>query len=312
MMLGIFAGDARRLSLPSAFPRLAALEHEHGSLVRGMMAQRRQARSERARTPTASKTTAKVGGPAGPGGRLTSFTDGLETLPRALVREPLRVRCDATVDRLERGGAGEIWLRLPGESMRADALILACEAWAAASIVAEVAPGLARVLAQIAYPPVAVVALGFDAAAARGVPRGFGVLLPRGEGYRVLGVLWDSYVFPGRSPDGTVLVRAMLGGAVDPGVGSADAATLVEWTRDELRRLLAIEAPPIYTHVHQWPRAIPQYELGHGGRVRRIEAELVRQPGLFLAGNALHGIAFGKAAAAGLAAGDAAAAFVMR
>ena len=84
------------------------------------------------------------------------------------------------------------------------------------------------------------------------------------------------------------------------------------WTLDELRRLLAIDAPPRFVHVHRWPHAIPQYELGHGDRVRRIEAELVRQPGLFLAGNALHGIAFAKAAAAGLAAGEAAAAFVLR
>jgi oxygen-dependent protoporphyrinogen oxidase len=146
----------------------------------------------------------------------------------------------------------------------------------------------------------------------RAVPRGFGVLIPRGEGYRTLGFLWDSYVFPGRSPDGTLLVRAMLGGAVDPDVGAADSGTLVAWTRDELRRLLSIDAPPIFEHVHRWPRAIPQYELGHGDRVRRIEAELGRQPGLFLAGNALHGIAFTRAAAAGLEAGDAAAAFLLR
>jgi oxygen-dependent protoporphyrinogen oxidase len=168
------------------------------------------------------------------------------------------------------------------------------------------------VLGQIAYPPVAVVALGFDAVSAARVPRGFGVLIPRGQGYRALGVLWDSYIFPGRSPDGTVLVRAMLGGAVDPEVGAIDSDTLVELTLDELRRLLSIDAPPRFVHVHRWPQAIPQYELGHGDRVRRIEAELVRQPGLFLAGNALHGIAFAKAAAAGLAAGEAAAAFVLR
>jgi oxygen-dependent protoporphyrinogen oxidase len=310
MVLGIFAGDAKRLSLPAAFPRLAALEHEHGSLVRGMMAQHRRAKNAARAADGAAE--AGSGDGAGLRGRLTSFTDGLEALPRALVRDPLHVRCEASVERVERGAAGELWLHLDGESMRADALILACEAWAAASIVGELAPGLARVLAQIAYPPVAVVALGFDAAAARGVPRGFGVLIPRGEGYRVLGVLWDSHIFPGRSPDGTLLVRAMLGGAVDPAVGSADASTLVELTRDELRRLLAIEAPPLYSHVHLWPRAIPQYELGHGDRVRRIEAELVRQPGLFLAGNALHGIAFARAAAAGLAAGDAAAAFIER
>jgi oxygen-dependent protoporphyrinogen oxidase len=228
------------------------------------------------------------------------------------VRDPVRVRCEAVVERVERGAAGELWVRLPGESMRADAVVLACEAGAAAAMAADLAPGLSRVLGQIASPPVAVVALGFDAVSATRVPRGFGVLIPRGEGFRVLGVLWDSYIFPGRSPDGTILVRAMLGGAVDPDAGSANPETLVEWTLDELRRLLAIDAPPRFLHVHRWPHAIPQYDLGHGDRVRRIEAELGRQPGLFLAGNALYGIAFAKAAAAGLAAGEAAAAFVLR
>jgi oxygen-dependent protoporphyrinogen oxidase len=309
MVLGVFAGDAKRLSLPAAFPRLAALESEHGSLVRGMIAQRRRGKGEGG---AASARGAAASDGAGPSGRLTSFTDGVETLPRALVRDPVRVRCEAVVERVERGAAGELWVRLPGESMRADAVVLACEAGAAAAMAADLAPGLSRVLGQIASPPVAVVALGFDAVSATRVPRGFGVLIPRGEGFRVLGVLWDSYIFPGRSPDGTILVRAMLGGAVDPDAGSANPETLVEWTLDELRRLLAIDAPPRFLHVHRWPHAIPQYDLGHGDRVRRIEAELGRQPGLFLAGNALYGIAFAKAAAAGLAAGEAAAAFVLR
>jgi oxygen-dependent protoporphyrinogen oxidase len=182
----------------------------------------------------------------------------------------------------------------------------------AAGLVAGLAPVLSAALGEITYPPVAVVGLGFDAAAARRIPRGFGVLVPRGEGYRVLGVLWDSYIFPGRSPAGTVLVRAMLGGAVDPEAGVAAEASLVAWTRADLRRLLGVEAPPVFTQVHRWERAIPQYELGHRDRVRRIEAEAARQPGLFLAGNALHGVAFGKAAAAGLDAGEAAAAHLTR
>src|SRR3990172_257221 len=99
----------------------------------------------------------------------------------------------------------------------------------------------------------------------------------------------------------------MLGGAVDPEAGLADEAAAGAWTRADLRRLLGIAAPPVFTHVQRWERAIPQYELGHADRVRRIEAEAARQPGLFLAGNALHGVAFGKAAAAGLAAGAGAA-----
>jgi oxygen-dependent protoporphyrinogen oxidase len=321
MVLGVFAGDARRLSLPAAFPRLAELEAQHGSLVRGMIASRRRARTAASVEPggandAASSGAAPSGGPAGAGGRLTSFRDGLETLPRALARAGgalgIEVRTRAAVEAVERDSDGMFLVRSAGETIRADALVLASEAWVASRLLAALAPGLASELAKIAYPPVAVVALGFDAAAARGVPHGFGVLVPRGEGFRVLGVLWDSYIFPGRSPGGTVLMRAMLGGAVDPTAGSADEANLIAWTLADLRRLLAIQAPPTFTRVQRWEHAIPQYELGHLERVRRIEVAAARQPGLFLAGNALHGVAFGKAAAAGLAAGEAAASFVAR
>jgi oxygen-dependent protoporphyrinogen oxidase len=299
MVLGVFAGDARRLSLRSAFPRLAELEAEHGSLVRGMLA-----RSRRIETDPKAGDGAPVG-PAGPG-RLTSFRGGLETLPRALARGPAQVRCGIAVESVDRDQAGLV-LSFPGETLQADAVVLAAEAASSSRLVAGSAPRLAAELAAIDCPPIAVVALAFDAAAARRVPRGFGVLVPRGEGRRVLGVLWDSHMFPGRSPEGTLLVRAMLGGAVDREAGLADEADLLAWTRDDLRQLLGIEAPPVFTRVVRWERAIPQYELGHAERVRRIEAEVARQPGLFLAGTALHGVAFGKAAAAGLAAGEAAA-----
>jgi oxygen-dependent protoporphyrinogen oxidase len=316
MVLGVFAGDAKRLSLHAAFPRLAALEAEHGSLMRGLLAQRKLAgsRREAGAREAAGGPAAPAGGPAGPAGRLTSFTAGIEALPRALAaRVPAVVRCGVAVEAIERGPEGSLRLRLArGGSIEADAVVLACEAWAASGVLARLAPGLSALLGEISYPPVAVVALGFDAATARRVPRGFGVLVPRGEGYRALGVLWDSYIFPGRSPEGSVLVRAMLGGAVDREAGLADEASLLDWTRADLRRLLGIDAPPIFTHVHRWERAIPQYELGHGDRVRRIEAEAARQRGVFLAGNALHGVAFGKAAASGLAAGDAAAAHLTR
>lgn len=313
MVLGVFAGDAKRLSLAGAFPRLAALEAEHGSLVRGMVAQARRRRSDRMASASSEQDAAPiVAGPAGPGGRLVSFAAGMETLPRALSRGAATVRCGVRVEAIERGASGEFLVRLAAETMRADAVILACEAWAASALVADLAPGLAAGLAEIPYPPVAVVALGYTADAARRLPSGFGVLIPRGEGYRALGVLWETSIFPGRSPEGAVLLRAMLGGAVDPEAGIADEAALVAWTRSDLRGLAGIDASPIFTHVRRWDRAIPQYVLGHQDRVRRIEAEVALQPGLFLAGNALHGVAFGKAAAAGLAAGEAAADLLAR
>jgi len=296
MVLGVFAGDAKRLSLPAAFPRLAALEREHGSLIRGLIAKRKD------RT---------AGGPGGPAGGLFSFRDGLQSLPVALAEHgPFEVRLNTGVREIVPSPESEAGWRvlLEGQPapLSADAVILSGEPWAMAPVVRGASAALADLLDGISCPPVAVVALAFEAETATGVPRGFGVLIPRSEGYRILGCLWDSYLFEGRSPAGTVLVHAMLGGAVDPDVGSLSEEELIWIVRADLARLLQLTAEPVFQHLKLWPRAIPQYELGHLERVRRIEWELDRLPGLWIAGNALKGIAFGKAAAAGKASGEAA------
>ncbi len=292
MVLGVFAGDAKRLSVEAAFPRLVELEQRHGSLARGMMALRRKRGG---------------GGPAGPGGELTSFAAGMATLPEALAHGPYEVRKRAGVEALHSREEGGFRLSVEGEQIEADAVILACEAWVSAGLLASVAPVAAASLGEITYPPVAVVALGYGEQAVSQLPRGFGVLIPRGEGYRSLGFLWDSFIFSGRSADGTLLLRAMLGGAVDPAVAGEDEEGLLAIVESEVQRLFGISTTPLFKHVHRWERAIPQYELGHLELARIVERELAGIPGLFLAGNALHGIAFAKAAAAGLKAGEAAA-----
>jgi len=294
MVLGVFAGDARRLSLPAAFPRLAVLEREHGSLVRGMIALRRS-RSSRPR-----------GGPAGSSAPLRSFREGMQALPRALAaRGRFQVHCGDAVSAIVPGSAARYRVRVDaGESIDVDAVVIATEPWAAAPLLETLCPGAAKELARIACPPVAVVALGYPDSAAPGVPRGFGVLVPRGERLRILGCLFDSHLFPGRSPERHLLLRAMVGGAVDPDAARLDDGALVETVRTDLRRLAGITTEPAFVSVTRWPRAIPQYELGHLDRVRRIERDLSRFPALALAGNGLHGIAFGKAAAAGGRAAD--------
>lgn len=293
MVLGVFAGDAKRLSLRAAFPKLHALERDHGSLVRGMIARRRRGTG---------------GGPAGPAGALTSFAGGLQSLPRALAASGrFRVECSrAVVSVAPVPVAGWRVVLADGGHVDADAVVLAGEPWAMAALLPPAATVLARQLDAIVCPPVAVVALGFGPASLARAPRGFGVLIPRGEGYRILGCLWDTHCFPGRSPESRLLLRAMLGGAVDPEIGSLDDEALVDTVRRDLRRLMGLDAAPEFQRVVRWPRAIPQYDLGHLDRVATVRRELERQPGLFIAGNALHGIAFGRAAAAGLAAGEAA------
>ncbi len=313
MVLGVFAGDARRLSVSACFPRLVALERDHGSLIRGMIATRKK----RARDQRFSN---------GPSGKLVSFRHGLQSVAVALAdSDEFTVRCDArvkgieavtttleaatatlgTVTMADKGsdrGSPRYRVLVGGDAapIEANAVIAAGEAFANADAVADIAPEVAAALREIATPPVVVVSLGFKPQAASSFPTGFGVLIPRDQGYRILGSIWDSQLFPGRSPEGHVLVRAMLGGSVDPEVAALDDAALVELVRDELARIFGLSSAPVFAEVTNWRRAIPQYDLEHPSRVARIEAALEHVPGLFLAGNGLHGVAFSKSAVTGM------------
>ena len=294
MMLGIFAGDARRLSLHGAFPRLAALERDHGSLVRGMLARRRESR----------------GGPAGPSGTLTSFREGMQSLATALAaRGGFAVRTGATVHAIEAAPTGGWLVRSweHPEPLHADAVVLACEAWAAADLLAQLAPSAANALREIVYPPVIAVSLGYGPEALSHFPRGFGCLIPRGEGFRSLGCVWDSALFAARAPANHVLVRVLLGGAVDDSIDSLSDEEALETARKDLERLFAPGTSPITREVVRWSRAIPQYAVGHPTVVARVSEDIARLPGLSLAGNALHGVAFAKAAAEGWRRGETAA-----
>lgn len=279
MALGIFAGDARRLSLPAAFPRMAALERDYGSLIRALVARR-------------GKTST---------GRLTSFRDGLQSLPRALSRGAgITVRCGAEVRALVRdGGAWRVAVVGDREPIPANAVVLAGEPFAMATLLRPLAPDAAEDLDAIPCPPAAVVALGYGEEAWEKVPRGFGVLIARGEGFRALGNLWETHLFPGRSPDGHVLIRGMYGGSVDPEAGALPEEALLTLARAEVARLYGLTTAPRFERVIRWPRAIPQYELGHLERVGRIERAVAALPHLHIVGNGLHGIAFADAAASG-------------
>lgn len=284
MALGVFAGDARHLSLAAAFPRMAALEQEHGSLFRGMMARRGHMSS----------------------GALTSFRCGMQQLPRALAeRGGFTVRCGAAVRALSRTADGwSVTVDGDGEAIPADAVILAGEPWAMAPLVQQHDASLAAELTAISCPPVAVVALGFGPAAAAKVPVGFGVLIARGEGFRMLGNLWETHLYHGRSPDGHVLIRAMFGGAVDPDVGALTEPELAGLARAEIAKLYGIMESPIFEHVVRVPRAIPQYNIGHSARVERIANAIAALRGLSITGNGLRGVAFADAASDGVRQGE--------
>jgi len=293
MALGVFAGDAKALSLRSAFPLMAELERDYGSLIRAQIA--RAGMRRRRELPQLP--------------RLCSFENGIQSLPIALARHgrfPLETGAavETMAPKPKRGF--QLWLRGRRESIVADAVILACDGAAMGTLASSFDSELGAAIEGISSPPVSVVALGFGRDLVRPVPPGFGVLIPRGRGYRALGVTWDSDLFRKRSGAGRVLVRVLFGGAFDPGINELDPDELTSIARREVARLFASEAEPVFTRVQCWPHAIPQYEVGHRDRVRRIERRLEQFPTLHLAGNALYGTSFGKAAARGVQCGKAA------
>jgi protoporphyrinogen/coproporphyrinogen III oxidase len=265
---GVYAGDPERLSVRWAVPKLYALEQQYGSLIRGALAKRKE--------------------PA-PGGAMISFRDGLEELPRKLAREIGDVRTGVACERVMRTDGGFRAATSAGP-VEAERLVLAVPAGIAARLLEEATGGASRLFAEIPYAPVAVVSLGWRREEVGHPLGGFGFLAPRREGLRVLGCLFPSEIFPGRAPEGHVALAAFAGGRTDPEVVEWDDERIVSAVVGELRGPLTLRGEPAFRLVCRWPRAIPQYELGHGRfveRAREIEGAL---PGLRIGGNFLAGV----------------------
>jgi oxygen-dependent protoporphyrinogen oxidase len=279
---GIFAGDVRRLSLEATYPKMRQMEAEHGSLFRAMLAKRKQKKEQ----------ADGSGGPAGPGGRLTSFKDGMQALTDALARAlGPRLRLNTPVDGVSHLGQRGYRLRLrEGAPLEVDAVVLACSAGWTARIVEEMDPALGSIMREIRSAPVTVVHLGYRRDALPTRPDGFGYLIPRGQGLRTLGTLWPSDIFEGRAPSGGQLMSTMVGGAHDPAAGELDDASLVELAKAELETSMGVRPNPYFSRVIRNPGGIPQYEMGHLGRVAAAEKRLRESPGLLIAGNSLHGV----------------------
>jgi oxygen-dependent protoporphyrinogen oxidase len=279
---GIYAGEPKRLSLQAAFPRLAAMEQQHGSILKGMAAAAKERRRDAAARGEVYQSP----------GRMWSFHEGMGLLIKSLcdrLRHPPLL--GISVRRIERGPSG--WM-VHGEGQDrwpADIVVLTCPARAQAAILAVLDAELADRIATIPYSGVVVVALGYRRTDVPHPLDGFGYLTPERCRRDVLGVQWCSSIFPGRAPPGMVLLRAMCGGWRRPEIVGWDDARLLQAIATELRQALGISAAPVFERVIRWDRAIPQYEIGHLQRVAWIEERAARYPGLFLAGNAYHGVA---------------------
>jgi oxygen-dependent protoporphyrinogen oxidase len=280
MVTGVFAGDSCKLSLAATFPKMAAMEADHGSLTRALFAKIREAK----------RAGKKSGGPAGPGGRLTTFEGGMARLPgRLSERLGDRMLLERPALGLSREGRGFVLTAADGD-ITADAVLLCLPAAATADLAAGLAPDAVAPLSGITTAPIAVVMLGYNDVDAFARPvRGFGFLVPRGEDVGLLGTLYCHDIFPGQAPAGALFLRAMVGGAREPEAAALDDDALLARVRSGLAQVYGADPEPDRVWIVRWEHGISQYTVGHLERVAAAEKAAARV-GLELAGSPYRGV----------------------
>lgn len=281
MASGIYAGNPETLSLRACFPKVYDLEARYGGLIRGMIRLQRERKKQ--------GSSEKVG--AGPGGTLTSFHGGMGELANAL-RGFLgsRLRLGSKVQEIERKGRGYSLFLTDGSSIEADIVASASPAYAVAEMLKNMDMRLSHLVAEIPYPSLSVVCLGYRKEKIKTPIDSFGFLIPSREKRKILGTLYDSSIFPNRAPEGYVLLRSMVGGARYSDLARENDTKLVDLVKGELAAIMDISSDPDFTRVYRHEMAIPQYNIGHLERLRNIDAMLLRHKNLYLTGNAYRGI----------------------
>jgi len=272
LLSGVYGGQARDLSVQAVLPRMAKMEAERGSLIRGMMAGRRKMQG--ARPPI-----------------FTTLKNGMQQLIDALLAqlpaEAVRRNCE--ISGIARSGQG--WgVRFNGSVQEFDGLVLAVPAPAAGKMLQAIAPDIAGQLQAIRYSSSVIVQFAFAQSRAPRLPQGFGVLVPRSENTRIRAITFVHEKFVGRVPGGGALLRMFLGGTADPSILGASDEEIIDGVKKELLAILNIREEAVATRVYRWPVAMAQYEVGHLTRLGVIGRGLSAIPTLALAGNAYGGI----------------------
>jgi protoporphyrinogen/coproporphyrinogen III oxidase len=271
LLAGIHAGDVDRLSVRALFPSLAEAEQEHGSVIRGLT------RKDQPETPAQPEAL----------GLFRSFPGGMGELVTALENRlpPHTIRLRMPTVAIKKDGGSGFQVVQRDETIPAAAVVVATPAWAAAEMLAPLDDMLSALCAGIPYTSSAIVTMAFDRRAIRDPLAGSGFVVPRAEGLPLLAATWISSKWPGRAPAETVLIRAFLGGARDPGAVDRSNTDLIASAIRALDSLGPLDGRPQLARVHRWRRASAQHEVGHLARLAGIEQRLQAWPGLFVTGS---------------------------
>lgn len=300
LVAGIYAGDPYKLSVTHAFPKLKALEDNYGSLIKGQIL---GGRERKKRGEVAKDRAPKF-----------SFDDGLQVLPDTL-RERLgdAVKLNTPVKKLAQTPDGWLVATTNGE-VEHSAVIYCGTAFKLAELQvigarrsssARTAEDMQnwssalQLFSEIRYPPVASVVLGFRREDVAHPCEGFGMLIPKVEGFKILGTIFSSSLFPNRAPAGHHTLTSYVGGERYPELASLPPEKLYEIVCEDLRVLLGVRGKPTFKHCVFYPKAIPQYNVGYG-RYRDLMNEIeAKAPGLFLAGHYRDGVSLSDSIVSG-------------
>ena len=276
LLSGVYGGESATLSVRAVLPRFAEMERTHGSLGRAMLAAR--------------KKTGK--GPREPAPPLfTSLKEGMQYLAESVTT---RLTADslltnATVQAIQQEAGG--WVVSAGmQSDHFDDVVIALPGLAAANVLRLTSGQLADELAAVQYSSSITVGMGYDRDVRHSLPPGFGFLVPRSEGKRLLAATFVHNKFPHRAPEDRALLRCFFAGVNAENVWPLSDDQIVGIVRNELQQIIGLRAEPLFARVYKWKHAMAQYSVGHLERLERIERLRQQLPGLALAGNAYRGI----------------------
>jgi len=282
MLAGIYASDPELMSINSTFPMFVQTEQKYRSLILGMLARKRQQMNHKAKPPGGKQ----------PFSLFMTLKNGLDEMVEALVKKSTNITFRAEAKVTELSFTKRAWsLTLnDGSSISSDAVILATPAKIAARLVEQDSPRLANLLNQIRYVSTATVSIGYKKEGFPHPLNGFGFVIPRTEGKRILACTWTSSKFPARVPKEYVMLRCFVGGAMREELAELDEDAIGTMVREELLDLMGIDREPVFLKVFRYNKSNVQYQVGHAALIKSVWAELKSSPGLFVTGSAYTGI----------------------
>jgi protoporphyrinogen/coproporphyrinogen III oxidase len=279
---GIYASDPNQLSLAATMPRFKEMERRRRSVTLAMVFEQQR----RARSPE-----------SGSGARWSLFVTlagGMRELVDTIANRltAASIQLSTPVERLTHHENSKLWVlsTATGARLEADGVVLATPAFRAGHILEPIAPGAAGELERVSYASTATVSLAYRKEAFPRPLDSFGFVVPAVEQRKIMACTFSSLKYPGRAPEGHVLLRAFVGGSLQPELCHDDDTTMEKNVRDELSSLLGVKAQPLFSRIFRYPNSMPQYHVGHQERIRNIEAAISALPGLALAGGVYHGV----------------------